>query len=87
MGERMELPRFEDYETVEDYEQAMNMWAHDRLYGEQEDAMARIEWAGEDEEYEDSTDRTCPECNGSGGDKWNDGVIPCKFCHGAGYIG
>lgn len=90
MSERMELPQLEDFDTVEEYEQAMNMWAHDRLYGQQEDDMARLEWAGDEEDdkhYDDLTDRTCPECNGSGGDKWNDGVVPCKFCHSAGYIG
>ena len=31
------LPRREDYANEEDYEQAMNMWAHDQLYGWDED--------------------------------------------------
>lgn len=38
------------------------------------------------EDYEDYIDRTCPECGGSGGDRWNDGVVPCKVCFGSGIV-
>jgi len=34
------LPRQEDYTSQEDYDQAMNMWAHDQLYGWEEDLYA-----------------------------------------------
>jgi hypothetical protein len=90
----MELPNSGDFDNLEDYEQAMNMYAHDRLYGLDDDRTAfekeqehELDLLYDEEEgYEDYTDRTCPECGGSGGDRWNDGVVPCKLCQGAGYI-
>jgi hypothetical protein len=30
-------------------------------------------------------DRTCRECDGTGGDRWNDGILPCPACDGQGY--
>lgn len=30
-------------------------------------------------------DRTCRFCDGTGGDRWNDGVLPCEHCDGEGY--
>ncbi len=64
----------------------MELPSPDDFEKQQEYELAQI--YDEDEEYyEDYTDRICPECGGSGGDRWNDGVVSCKFCHGAGYIG
>lgn len=69
MSEHMELPRFEDFDTAEEYEQAMNMWAHDRLYGQQDDDMARLEWAGEEEDgYDEDLDEERYPCG-------------CGFCN------
>lgn len=27
----------------------------------------------------------CPQCNGTGGNKWDDGITPCPHCDGEGY--
>lgn len=40
--------------------------------------------------YEDAYDlaeeeTTCPHCDGTGGDPWNDFCTPCEFCDGEGY--
>jgi DnaJ-class molecular chaperone len=34
----------------------------------------------------DAADRTCPECHGDGGDKWNDYILPCPMCHGERFV-
>lgn len=38
--------------------------------------------------YEDFDDHdlTCPECGGTGGNKWDDGVTDCDYCDGEGYL-
>jgi hypothetical protein len=28
---------------------------------------------------------TCKHCHGTGGDPWNDGILPCEHCDGEGY--
>ncbi len=30
-------------------------------------------------------DTTCKHCHGTGGDPWNDGILPCEHCDGEGY--
>lgn len=42
---------------------------------------------GWDEDDDDpfERDRTCLACGGSGGDPWNDGILPCEHCDGEGY--
>jgi DnaJ-class molecular chaperone len=41
----------------------------------------------EDEREErDESDRTCPECHGDGGDKWNDYTLPCPLCNGERFV-
>lgn len=44
---------------------------------------------GEDHFFHDDDgeahDRTCRECDGTGGDRWNDGILPCPACDGEGY--
>jgi DnaJ-class molecular chaperone len=35
---------------------------------------------------QDDGDRVCPECNGDGGDKWNDYILPCPACNGERYL-
>lgn len=37
----------------------------------------------EDEGYEPFA--TCGHCSGTGGDPWNDGIMPCEHCDGEGY--
>jgi DnaJ-class molecular chaperone len=37
----------------------------------------------DEDEYED---RTCSACSGTGGDPWNDGILPCEECDGEGYL-
>lgn len=42
----------------------------------------------DDEDYDDFDGEevtVCPACNGSGGDPWNDGCLPCEHCDGEGY--
>lgn len=39
----------------------------------------------DDYDEEDSGDSTCHYCHGTGGDPWNDGVLPCEYCDGEGY--
>ena len=39
----------------------------------------------EDEDDEKEQDLTCEHCSGTGGDPWNDGVVPCPECDGEGY--
>lgn len=34
---------------------------------------------------EDERDMTCEYCAGTGGDPWNDGIVPCPKCDGEGY--
>jgi hypothetical protein len=46
----MEMPNPKDFDNEQDYEQAMNMWAHDCLYGWDEDRR-RYE---DEQEYEHS---------------------------------
>lgn len=29
---------------------------------------------------------TCPECDGTGDNKWDDGITPCDYCNGEGYL-
>lgn len=36
----MELPMFDDFDNEQDFEQAMNMWVHDKLYGLDDDRSA-----------------------------------------------
>lgn len=36
----MELPQRNDFDNEEDYDYAMNLWAHDRLYGWEDDLSA-----------------------------------------------
>ncbi len=39
-------------------------------------------------DYEDDgaeRDTTCKHCHGTGGDPWNDGILPCEHCDGEGY--
>ena len=41
-----------------------------------------------DYEYDDDgyEDHTCPVCDGTGGDPWNDGITPCDYCDGEGCL-
>lgn len=39
-------------------------------------------WDGDDGPERDTT---CKHCNGTGGDPWNDGILPCEHCDGEGY--
>ena len=34
---------------------------------------------------ENDEDRTCEHCSGTGGDPWNDGIVPCEHCDGEGF--
>ena len=41
------------------------------------------EW---DHEYaEEQEEWSCEYCNGTGGDPWNDYIMPCEHCDGMGY--
>lgn len=45
--------------------------------------------ASQDDGYDEDgfpLNRTCPHCNGTGGDPWNDGITPCEYCDGEGYL-
>jgi hypothetical protein len=33
-----------------------------------------------DDDYSDGDPAECPECGGSGTDKWNDHILPCPMC-------
>lgn len=35
---------------------------------------------------QDAGDRACTYCSGTGGDPWNDGILPCPECDGEGYL-
>lgn len=52
-------------------------------YSEYMHAQAALDddWDGDFEQR----DRTCHYCSGSGGDPWNDGILPCEHCDGEGY--
>jgi hypothetical protein len=39
-------------------------------------------WDGDDGPERDTT---CKHCHGTGGDPWNDGILPCEHCDGEGY--
>ena len=41
-----------------------------------------------EQEQDDSDDLggICPECNGDGGDKWNDYILPCPLCQGSRHV-
>lgn len=46
-------------------------------------------WEANELEYdydESEQDLTCPVCAGTGGDPWNDGILPCEHCDGEGYL-
>jgi hypothetical protein len=54
--------------------------------------LAGYHWTdemGEDHYFHDDDgqvhDRTCRQCDGTGGDRWNDGILPCPACDGEGY--
>jgi rubredoxin len=41
----------------------------------------------DEDDYDDSAEsRICSVCNGTGGDRWNDGIMPCPECDGEGYL-
>ncbi len=44
-------------------------------------------WTGEEDwDFEEQErDTTCGYCAGTGGDPWNDGILPCPICDGEGY--
>lgn len=37
-----------------------------------------------DDDGQDPADMACPECAGTGGDPWNDYILPCPRCDGEG---
>lgn len=39
----------------------------------------------DDDDEIENADRTCPACNGTGGDGWDNGITPCEECDGEGY--
>ena len=42
----------------------------------------------EEDDWDDDgpeRDTTCKHCHGTGGDPWNDGILPCEHCDGEGY--
>jgi hypothetical protein len=41
---------------------------------------------GECVNYEGDDEAKCPECDGDGGDKWNDYSLPCPKCGGDGRL-
>jgi hypothetical protein len=50
--------------------------------------VAVIEAEYEDSRYDDDDEQigdTCPECNGTGLDKW-ESFRPCDYCAGEGYV-
>lgn len=40
---------------------------------------------GDDDEYYEAEDNTCPRCHGTGGDPMDNGCTPCDRCDGEGY--
>lgn len=53
-------------------------------YSEHMHAQAALDdeyWDGDDIDR----DLTCRHCDGTGGDRWNDGILPCEHCDGEGY--
>jgi hypothetical protein len=58
-------------------------------YSEHMHAQAALDddfdgWDGDDA-YVRDRDLTCRHCDGTGGDRWNDGIMPCEHCDGEGY--
>jgi DnaJ-class molecular chaperone len=46
-------------------------------------ADGRDDWFdGQDEE----PNNTCPNCHGTGGEPYDDGITPCEKCDGEGYL-
>ena len=39
----------------------------------------------DDEDYSEPEPPICEHCSGTGGDPWNDGILPCPECDGEGY--
>lgn len=42
--------------------------------------------AWHDSETAPEDEATCPQCEGDGGDKWNDYCLPCPLCGGDGRL-
>jgi len=38
------------------------------------------------DEHGPDADRECPECGGTGENKWDDGITACDYCDGEGYL-
>ncbi len=74
------LKRRHDAATARHIERA----ADQQAYSEFMHAQAALE-----DEFDDSDDYrrdlTCSHCSGTGGDPWNDGILPCEHCDGEGY--
>ena len=54
-------------------------------YSELMHAQAALYDDCDDWDDEPERDLTCRACCGTGGDPWNDGILPCKECDGEGY--
>lgn len=53
-------------------------------YDEFDDYYADYYYA--DDYYADADeDLTCEHCSGTGGDPWDEGILPCEHCDGEGY--
>lgn len=51
--------------------------------GEPDDDEADAYFDDSNDPY--TRDTTCRHCAGTGGDPWNDGILPCEHCGGEGY--
>jgi hypothetical protein len=58
-----------------------------QAYSEHMHALHALEDEFDDWDGDDGPGRdlTCRHCDGTGGDRWNDGITPCEHCDGEGY--
>lgn len=59
---------------------------HDCLSHFAREKVASDYFAQMDAEDGPDDEATCPQCEGDGGDKWNDYALPCQMCGGDGRL-
>lgn len=56
-----------------------NTWTHEQEHAEMLDPH------GLPDQDDEERDASCPRCNGTGGEPYDDGITPCEHCDGEGY--